>query len=215
MEANPLLRWPNENIQLYEGARPSFDDLTQAQFVGGVLATVQELSLPMFKDGMLNELKETMHLSCTAGWPIAKAAFGEVMSKVEQGRIGWNDPDGLWRARMDGKYDAYMGQNRGSRTGGEGYYQTPQYARPVREGPPPQYNNQDKQGTRRQHKNHNGVKEFTCRNFNAGFCREQDDHWDPSLPHKYIHACTTCHGNPNIPLRLQRHRAKHCTGRPY
>ena len=113
MEANPLIRWQNENIPLYEGARPSYDDLNQAQFVCGVLATIQDLALPMYKDAMMNELKEIMHLSSTVGWPIAKATFGEEMSTIEMGRASWDDPDSLWKARVDGKADAYMGQNRG------------------------------------------------------------------------------------------------------
>ena len=52
MEPNPLLRWPNKNIPLFEGLRPSYDNLTQAQFVCGVLVTIQDLSLPMFKDAI-------------------------------------------------------------------------------------------------------------------------------------------------------------------
>ena len=93
MKPNPLVR--------YSKARPSFDDLTHTQFVGGVLATVQDLSLPMFKDAMINKLKETMHLSSTVCWLIAKAAYREVMTKIEQGRIGWDNPDGLWHAKME------------------------------------------------------------------------------------------------------------------
>ena len=49
MEPNPLLRWPNENIPICDGRRPAYDDLTQAQFVSGVLATIQDVNLPLFK----------------------------------------------------------------------------------------------------------------------------------------------------------------------
>ena len=28
-------------------------------------------------------------------------------------------------------------------------------------------------------------------NYNAGFCKEHFDHWDPILPHRYIHACAS------------------------
>ena len=95
---------------------------------------MQELNLPMFKDAMINELKETMHLASSVGWHIAKAAFGEVMSKIELGRISWDDPDGLWKARMDGKSDAYMGQHRGNRMAVEPYNYQVQYTRHSREG---------------------------------------------------------------------------------
>ena len=67
---------------------------------------------------MINELKEIMHLSTSVGWLIAKSAFADIMTKIEQGRISWDDPDSLWRARMDGKSDAFMGQSRGAHLGG-------------------------------------------------------------------------------------------------
>ena len=112
MEPNPLVRCPNKNILLCDGRRRSYDDLTQAQFVGGVLSTIQDVNLSLYKNAMINELKETMHLSNICSWPIAKSAFADIMTKIGQGRISWDDPDSLWRTRMDGKSDAYMGQNR-------------------------------------------------------------------------------------------------------
>ena len=52
MEPNPLVRWPNENILLCDGRRPSYDDLMQAQFVSGVLSTVQDINLPLYKNAI-------------------------------------------------------------------------------------------------------------------------------------------------------------------
>ena len=67
----------------------------------------------MYKYVMINELKEIMHLSIWVGWAIAKLAFADIMTKIEQGKVSWDDPDSLWRAHMEGKSDAFMGKNRG------------------------------------------------------------------------------------------------------
>ena len=156
-----------------------------------------------------------MNLSATVGWPIAKATFGDIMVKIEQGQLSWDDRDRLWRARMDSKSDAYMGQNRGIRTAYEQTAPPPQYPRQGKGGSMgySQNHHQDRGNMQKQGRGQHYIKEYTCRNYNAGFCREQQDHWDPNLPHKYIHACQSCYGNPAIPPREQRHKAKHCTNR--
>ena len=48
----------------------------------GVLATIQDVNLMMYKNAMINELKEIMHLSIYIGWHIAKSAFADIMTKV-------------------------------------------------------------------------------------------------------------------------------------
>ena len=68
MEPNPLIRWPNENIPLADGGgRPSYDELSQAQFVSGVLATIQDITLPIFKNAIINELRQWTFLTLWGG----------------------------------------------------------------------------------------------------------------------------------------------------
>ena len=196
MEPNALVRWPNETIPLSDGfGRPAYDELIQAQFVSGVLATIQDVNMPLYKNAMIDNLREIMDLSSTIGWLVAKAAFTSVMTRIEQGKISWDDPDGLWKARMDGKSHAFMGQNRGS---------------PVVMENTTQIVHQERPGNRKHTRSYGALKEFTCRNYNANCCKEQGDHKDPTLPHKYIHACHTCYGNPSTPLKDQRHKARYC-----
>ena len=113
MEANPLLRWPNENLPIIEnGVRPSFDQLGVAQFVQGFTTTIMDLSLPIFKQAMLNELRELMNITSTAGWSAGKSVFAEIMTRIEQGRLQWDDAQALWQIRVDAKTDVYMGRSR-------------------------------------------------------------------------------------------------------
>ena len=137
-----------------------------------------------------------MQLSTSVGWPIAKSAFADIVTKIEQGRISWDDPDSLWRARMDGKSDAFMGQSRAVHLGGD---MNPRHGQQF-----------DRQQGRRQNRFQGSVKEFTCNNYNNNYCKESQDHMDTNLPQKYIHTCTNCYGNPAIPAREQCHKLKHC-----
>ena len=93
------------------------------------------------------------------------------MERIEQGKILWDDPNGLWKTRMDGRSHAFLGQNRG----GHGMGDTA-----------PHFTHQDRSGNRRHNRVQPVVKEFTCSNYNANYCKEQGDHMDPSLPHKYM-----------------------------
>ena len=138
-----------------------------------------------------------MDLSYTVGWPIAKAAFAHVMTRVEQGKISWTDSNAIWQARTDGKHHAYMGQHRGGQV-------VTEPSNSVQHRP-------NGNSSRRQGRTMPGViKEFTCNNFNAGYCSESYDHMDATLPQKYIHACHNCYGNPAVPTREQQHKAKFC-----
>ena len=109
-DPNPLTRWPNENFPIGEGAkRPGFDDLSLSQFVSGMLANVLELSLPMHRMAMLKEIKAVMDTATTSGWPVAKFIYGDVMSKIEAGKLQWVDEYALWQARVDARADVAMG----------------------------------------------------------------------------------------------------------
>ena len=71
---------------------------------------------------------------------------------------------------MDGKSDAFMGQNRGTRASVD--------------GPPRQSQPYEHQNTHKQPRVQGGYKEFTCNNYNSGYCRESQDHFDPILSHR-------------------------------
>ena len=112
-DPNPLTHWPSENFPIGEGAkRTGYDDLSLSQFVSGMLANVLELSLPMHRVAMIKELKAVMDTATTSGWPVAKSIFGDVMAKIESGKLQWCDEYALWQARVDTKPDVAMGIKR-------------------------------------------------------------------------------------------------------
>ena len=54
----------------------------------------------MHRVAMMRELKAIMNTSTSSGWPIAKAIFGDLMSKIEAGKLQWTDQYRLWQARV-------------------------------------------------------------------------------------------------------------------
>ena len=107
-DPNPLTHWPSENFPIWEGAkRPGYDDLSQSQFISGILANILERSLPMHRIAMIRELKAVMDTATTSGWPVAKSIVGDVMAKIESGRLQWTDEYALWQARVDSKSDGF------------------------------------------------------------------------------------------------------------
>ena len=75
-QPNPLIRWPNENLPVGEGARrPAYDELAEPQFVSGMILTILDIQLPMFRHAVLYELKAIMDMASSSGWPVAKAIF--------------------------------------------------------------------------------------------------------------------------------------------
>ena len=191
-DPNPLTRWPNENFPIGEGMkRPSFDDLSLSQFVSGMLSRVLDLHLPMHRLAMLNEVKAIMDTATSSGWPVAKSIFGEVMAKIETGKIQWTDSYSLWQARVDAKADVAMSnkQDNSQRAYGMQHYG--------------QLSN-----TKAKRQSQMFRTELPCKNFNWNFCKEHGDHDDIKLPQRYVHVCIFCMNRPEI--KDKRHKAKKC-----
>ena len=194
-DPNPLTRWPNENFPIGEGGkRPSFDDLSQSQFVSEVLANILELSLPIHRVAMIKELKAVMDTTTNSGWPVGKSIFGDVMAKIEAGKLHWTDDYALWQARVDAKSEVAMGRKREN-------------------SPQPQgtathyYGHSSNTQAKKQAQAYR--KEMPCRNYNWGTCREHLNHNDVKLPQRYLHVCQFCIYKPDV--KDKRHKAKHCT----
>ena len=190
MEANPLLRWPNENLPISDnGARPSFGQMGLAQFVQGFTTTIMDLNLPVFKQAMLNA-------GCSAG----KSVFAEIMTRVEQGRLQWDDAQGLWQIREDAKTDVYTGRSRQQNiesTEQQGNFQargnqSNWQAGKVERGQPGQ---------------------FPCRKYNWGYCREpKAEHSDNKTSNTYLHICVFCY---SVPGRDAGYKGKTCKFRTF
>ena len=100
-----------------------------------------------------------MDLSYTVGWPIAKAAFAHVMTRVEQGKISWNDSNAIWQSEwMVNTMPTWVNT---------GLHKL-SLSRPT-------VYNTDRTGTvvadRAGPCMPGAIKKFTCNNFNAGYCR--------------------------------------------
>ena len=69
----------------------SYEQLTQAQFVLGFLRSVQEENNMYIGANMIEYLTELFQNACDHSWQAAKSAHLVVMTKMEEGRITWND----------------------------------------------------------------------------------------------------------------------------
>ena len=148
----------------------------------------------MHRIAMLKETKAVMDTATTSGWPVAKFIFGDVMSKIESGKLQWCDEYALWQARVDAKADVARGMKRENspHKGGNGNHP---------------YGATSNTQAKRQAQIYR-VK-MPCKNFNWSFCREHSDHNDPKLPQRYVHICQYCINRPGV--KDKRHKVKHCT----
>ena len=159
-----------------------------------MLANILELSLPTHRVAMIKELKAVMDTTTNSGWYIGKSIFGEVMGKIEAGKLSWTDDYALWQARVDAKSDVAMGRKWDS-------------------SPQPQGTATNHYGstsnTQAKKQAQMFRKEMPCKNYNWGFCQEHLDHNDVKLPQRYLHMCQFCMHKPDV--KDKRHKAKYCT----
>ena len=177
-DPNPLTRWPNENIPYgSEGFRPSYDKMSQTEFVLGFVVNIIEAPTHHHKDAMLEELREILETATNAGWIAAKSAFEKTMTRIAAGRLKWDDSTAMLHSRFRANQQVLMGQNRG------------------------QYHQQGERQTRGNFKNpsrrakYQGIhKRYPCWNYNDGYCWvDTKDHTDPSTNTTYLHVCEICY----------------------
>ena len=48
-----------------------------------MVTTMQHVKLPLFRMALLKELKATMEMAVSSGWPVARIIHREVMGKIE------------------------------------------------------------------------------------------------------------------------------------
>ena len=77
-----------------------------------MISTILDLNLPLFRNAMLVELREIMDTTTTCGWDVGKALFAATMTKIEEGKLQWDDANALWQTRMNAKSDMSMVKNR-------------------------------------------------------------------------------------------------------
>ena len=194
-DPNPLTRWPNENIPYgSDGSRPSYEKMSQTEFVLGFIINIIEAPAYHYKDAMLQELRETFETATTAGWSVAKSAFEKTMTKIAAGRLNWDDTTAMLHTRFQANQQVLMGQNRGQ-------YQ--QRAFPGER----QYRGTSKNQQRRA--KYQGPRRYPCWNYNDGYCWvDTKDHTDPSTNTTYLHICEICHKHDG--QETHRHPAVDC-----
>ena len=152
-----------------------------------------------------------MDTATSSGWPVARIIHREVMGKIEQGALQWEDKDGMWQARVDAKSDLCLGKI--------------QFNIPVAADTPAQYNShsfsqpphhQSRQYTSNSQQKRQALngprKELPCIAFNRNYCKEHFDHNDSKIPHRYLHVCEFCFYRSDV--EHIRHKGKSCIYNP-
>ena len=94
-----LVDWPQNFILTgSRKTRPSYDDLTMAQWVSGFVRGVQEKSVAA-RASMLDYLGNLMEDASDFSWESAKAAHAIVLTNMEADRLNWTETEKLDRIR--------------------------------------------------------------------------------------------------------------------
>ena len=79
--------------------RVSYDNLSISQWVSGFASIIRDEKDPNVKQCMLDYLTEIMDDSHDFGWKTAKGAHAVLLSRMEEGRVTWQDTDKIDRIR--------------------------------------------------------------------------------------------------------------------
>ena len=95
-----IVDWPQNFILTgSRKTRPSYDDLTMAQWVSGFVRSVQEEKSVAAKASMLDYLGNLMVDASDFSWESAKAAHAIVLTNMEADRLNWTETEKLDRIR--------------------------------------------------------------------------------------------------------------------
>ena len=92
--------WPqNQVLSGSTRSRPSYDQLNVFQWVSGFARIAQDESNIDVKNKMLEYLADLMEDAQDFSWASAKAAHAVALCRMEDGKLSWNDTQGLDRVR--------------------------------------------------------------------------------------------------------------------
>ena len=157
--------WPQNFILTgSRKTRPSYDDLTMAQWVSGFVRGVQEEKSVAAKSSMLDYLGNLMEDASDFSWESAKAAHAIVLTNMEADRLNWTETEKLDRIR---------------RAHAQRHVTAP-------------YSNTSKTPYGKKVKNSGSKNGTNCKFFQEGTCRFPTHHRSAGV--LYRHACESCDG---------------------
>ena len=88
----PSLRWPNEGlVSASHLKKPSYDDLTLAQWASGQIANILLVEDHSLSKNMLIQMVAAMRDAVSLPWPVVRSAWAVSMTDIEEGRLSWAD----------------------------------------------------------------------------------------------------------------------------
>ena len=88
----PSFRWPNEGLVSASHLRkPSYDDLTLAQWASGQIANILLVEDHSLSKNMLIQMAAAMRDAVSLPWPVVRSAWAVSMTDIEEGRLSWAD----------------------------------------------------------------------------------------------------------------------------
>ena len=88
----PSFRWPNEGLVSASHLRkPSYNDLTLAQWTSGQLANILLVEDSTLSQNMLTQMATALRDAISLPWPVVRSAWAVPMTDIEESRLTWGD----------------------------------------------------------------------------------------------------------------------------
>ena len=88
--ARPELRWPNEGyVSTGTTKKPSYDDLTMAQWASGQLSNILLIQDFEVMKRMLTQVTMALTDAVSLPWPAVRSAWAASMTQIKDGRLSW------------------------------------------------------------------------------------------------------------------------------
>ena len=99
------VKWPEDYVDRLDGSEPTYENLTQGEFVAGFASIIEE-DLPVMLETdkvrrNLYYLRGLMIDSSEVDWPTARAAHKHVLHSIIFGRAKWDDIHGCISAKKE------------------------------------------------------------------------------------------------------------------
>ena len=100
--AKPELRWPHEGyVSTGATKKPSYDDLSLAQWASGQLSNILLIQDYELMRLMLTQVTMALTDAVSLPWPAVRSAWKASMTQVEDGRLSWAN-DTKWALNRTG-----------------------------------------------------------------------------------------------------------------
>ena len=87
---SPKFRWPNEGfISTAMGKRPTYDDMSLAQWVSGQLNNMTQIEDTAVLRQVLNQVALAARDAVSIPWPAVRGAWALSMTQTEEGQLKW------------------------------------------------------------------------------------------------------------------------------